>query len=163
MSNYINSLKFLVNQNKNTKKNFNVDTYNVGANKIYRILYTPNNTKETFVNGYILNNGTFHINYGKTRQNLRRRGIGTQMRALMTLAAKKHGIKLVNQISSFNNSSQRKNYSKPPSSYIMQKLGFNQQKQNSNTYYHKYNFNKKSNKNINKLVRYAYRKSSRNN
>lgn len=135
--------------------NFNVTSrYGTSSGiEVYRIRYKPNTNNETYVNGHIKNN-TFKINNGQTRKNLRGKGIGKQMRALLTLAAKQYGLKRVKQTSAFVENNQRKTHNRPPSSYIMESLGFNRKKSNNNIYKYVYNFSKKTNNK--KLIRAAY-------
>lgn len=117
---YKNVLRNLANKN-----NFNV--VNLG-NGNTRLRYRKNRTGNTFVNVTQPQNnepGTLFIGHGRTRPNLRRRGLGTRMRALVTLAAKLAGYKRMRQYSTYANKNQRKNYpNAPPSSKIMNKLGF---------------------------------------
>ena len=119
MSEYKRILRNLANRN-----NFNVLNMNRGgANKV-RLVYKKNKTRNTFVNVNAPNNkNNMYISYGKTHPNLRRQGIGTRMRALVTLAAKLAGYKRMHQYSMYVNKNQM--YEKtPPSSRIMNKLGF---------------------------------------
>ncbi len=144
--NYENALKSIIDD-----KNFSV----VRKNKNVHLSYKPNTMRQTYVKTTINNPFTLNITSGKTRYNLRNKGIGKQMRALMTLAAKKTGFKNVTQTSIFNEPEMRNTHTKPPSSYVMQSLGFKQKpnKRFVNVYHHKYTF---KNKNNSRLMRAAY-------
>jgi predicted GNAT family acetyltransferase len=146
MSSYKNKLRNLANTN-----NFNVINLNRGGNNKVRLLYKKNKTRNTYVNvnvPWINEPGTLYISHGKTRPNLRKQGLGTKMRALVTLAAKRAGYKRMRQISTYLNNTQKKNYpNAPPSSRIMNKLGF---RRNGNVTY-VFEFNTMNN---NKLKKY---------
>lgn len=149
-SDYKKILRNLANRN-----NFNVLNMNRGgANKV-RLVYKKNKTRSTFVNVNVpWNNerGTLYISYGKTNPNLRKQGLGTRMRALVTLAAKLAGYKYMRQYSTYVNKNQM-HQNTPPSSRIMNRLGFRK----NNTFSNKsasYVFNFK-NMNNNKLRKYA--------
>lgn len=116
MRNYKNVLKNMVNKNK-----YNV--VNLGNGNV-RLRYRKNKTGVTVVNVNPANNepNTMYIGHGRTRNNFRRKGIGTQMRALVTLAAKLAGYKRMRQYSTNLN---KKNKTSPSaSSRIMNRLGF---------------------------------------
>lgn len=147
--NYENALKSIINLENNTKRTYNV----VRNNKMVSLYYKPNVTRQTFVKTNTRDPFSLYISYGITRKNLRNKGIGKQMRALITLAAKKAGFKKVTQNSKFIENANRRTHEKPPSSYVMTKLGFNQIPGN-NMYHHKYVFNNKPNNSL--LVKYAY-------
>lgn len=129
------------------------------------------NSGSTFVVGkrMRMHPSIFYIEHGETEKTSRGKGIGKQMRALLTLAAKNAGYEKVKQTSAFLNGRQKnekkKNsnnyrYNAPPSSYIMKSLGFNQVKIHRNNkgrinqINHEYNFSK--NPNNSRLVRAAY-------
>ena len=120
MKKYKNVLRNLANKN-----NFNV--VNLG-NGNTRLRYRKNRTGNTFVNVTQPQHnepGTLFIGHGRTRSNLRKQSLGTRMRALVTLAAKLAGYNRMRQYSTYGNKTQIKNYpNAPPSSRIMNKLGF---------------------------------------
>lgn len=152
MSRYKNTLRNLANRN-----NFNVINMNRGgANKV-RLLYKKNKNKNTFVNVNVpWNNepGTLYISSGRTRPNLRRRGLGIRMRALVTLAAKLAGYNRMRQISIYKNNNQ-KWQSTPPSSRIMNRLGFRKSGnfKNKNTISYVFNFKTMNNSKLKNAIR----------
>jgi predicted GNAT family acetyltransferase len=119
MSSYKNKLRNLAGKNYNVVNMGNGNT---------RLRYRPNRTGTTVVNVTMPQNNepnTLYIGHGKTRPNLRKHGLGTRMRALVTLAAKLAGYKRMRQYSTYLNKNQKRNYpNAPPSSRIMNKLGF---------------------------------------
>lgn len=147
---YANALKRRINSENNTKKNFRV----VHRNKNVTLYYVPNKTNRTYVNTMITNPFEFNISSGHTHPSWRGKGIGKQMRALMTLAAKNAGFKKVTQTAVFVNNRQRATHKKPPSSYVMKSLGFNVGSSYNNLIHHRYNFNKKPNNT--RLIRAAF-------
>lgn len=138
---YADALHRRINSENNTRKNFTV----VHKNKNVTLYYVPNKTKRTYVKSRITNPFEFNISEGHTHPNWREKGVGKQMRALMTLAAKNAGFKNVTQAAVFMDNRQRKTHKNPPSSYVMRSLGFNVSSTYPNTIYHRYNFNKKPN------------------
>ena len=114
-------------RNLANRNNFNVVSMG-NENYKARLLYKKNKTRSTYVNVNKPQNnksGILMISHGKTRPNLQRQGLGIRMRALVTLAAKLAGYNSMRQYSMYSNKNQRKNYpNAPPSSRIMNKLGF---------------------------------------
>lgn len=144
-------------RNLANKNNFNVINLNRGGNNKVRLLYKKNKNRSTYVNVNVpWNNepGTLYISHGKTRPNMRRQGLGTRMRALVTLAAKLAGYKRMRQISTYLNNTQKTIYSVPPSSRIMNQLGFrrNGTFNNKNTVSYVFDF---KNMNNSKLRKYS--------
>lgn len=82
-------------------------------------------------------NHIIHLELGRTNKNYRRQGYGTQIRAIILWCAKRAGYKLAFQDSIFmaNSNTSRP---RPPSAYIMNKLGFNHQNRNNNGSEHRY-------------------------
>lgn len=152
MSKYKNTLRNLANKSKN----FNVINMNRGgANKV-RLVYKKN-PKNTYVNVNVpWNNepGTLYISHGRTHPNLRRKGLGTRMRALVTLAAKLAGYNRMRQISIYKNNNQ-KWQSTPPSSRIMNRLGFRKSGNfnNKNTISYVFNFKNMNNSKLKNAIR----------
>jgi len=70
-----------------------------------------------------------YLESGRTNINYRRRGFGTQIRAIILWCAKRAGYKTAFQTSMFLTNSNRSR-NRPPSAYIMNKLGFNTYKNN---------------------------------
>jgi len=101
----------------------NVPNVNVHVNsnmKMATVSYGPG----TFVTTtFHPNTKSVHINYGRTHHSIRRKGVGTMLRALITLAAKNAKVK-VTQRSVYTKNT--KNSEMPPSYYIMKKLGYTQ-------------------------------------
>ncbi len=164
--NIVNALRKRINRENNTKRNFQVLRLRNGVELVYA---KNNDTGGTFVVGKHISPRIFYIEHGETNKTSQGKGIGKQMRALLTLAAKNAGYKKVRQTSAFLNRSQKnekkKNsnnyrYNAPPSSYIMKSLGFNQVKIHRNNkgrinqINHEYNFTKNPNNSL--LVKSAY-------
>lgn len=152
-SDYKKILRKLANIN-----NFNVINMNRGGDDKVRLVYKKNKTRNTFVNVNVpWNNepGTLYISHGKTSLNMRRKGIGTRMRALVTLAAKLAGYNRMRQISVYMNKNQKKAYSLPPSSRIMNALGFRKSGNfnNKNTVSYVFNFKNMNNTKLRELAK----------
>jgi hypothetical protein len=115
MNAYFNSLKRIADNVPNVNVNINSNR------KMATVSYGPG----TFVTTtFKPDTKSVHINYGRTHQNIRRKGVGTMLRALITLAAKNAKVNKVTQRSVHTKNT--KNIEKPPSYYIMKKLGYNQ-------------------------------------
>ena len=83
----------------------------------------------------VLDGSKLFIELGRTNANYRRRGFGTQIRAIVLWCAKRAGYKRAYQDSMFMSNSNTSR-SRPPSAYIMNKLGFgvtNNSNSNSNS------------------------------
>ncbi len=142
MTNYKTILKNLANKNKFRVVSMGNENYKA------RLLYKKNKTGSTYVNVNANNKepGTLFISHGKTHPNLRRQGLGTKMRALVTLAAKLAGYKRMRQYSIYSNKNQKRNYpNAPPSSRIMNRLGFIRNKNNGDIIAYVFEFNKMNN------------------
>jgi predicted GNAT family acetyltransferase len=120
MKKYKNVLRNLA-----SKNNFNVIPMGNENYKV-RLVYKKNKNRSTYVNVNRSNEPeTLMISHGKTRSTLRRQGLGTRMRVLVTLAAKLAGYRRMRQYSMYSNKNQVRNYpNAPPSSRIMNRLGF---------------------------------------
>jgi len=146
---YARALQNILNQENNTRRNYGV--YKKGSE--VEIYYKPNSTRGTFVQSIINNPHSFNISLGKTNVKFRNKGIGKQMRALMTLAAKRAGFNKITQTAVFLEQNQMKTHNKPPSSYVMKSLGFDQL-DHGGFLHHKYVFKNKPNNS--RLVKSAY-------
>ncbi len=146
---YARALQNVINQENNTRRNYGV--HKKGA-EVY-IYYKPNSTRGTFVKSIINNPHSFNISLGKTNAAFRNKGIGKQMRALMVLAAKRAGFNKITQTAVFLETNQMKTHKKPPSSYVMKSLGFNNFT-HGGFLHHKYVFKNKPNNSL--LVKSAY-------
>ena len=69
--------------------------------------------------------GILDLSYGQTKKPYEGRGFGKIIRAACVVAAKKAGFRTVNQVSTYLNGARPRAGLKPPSAYIMNKLGFN--------------------------------------
>ena len=69
--------------------------------------------------------GVLDLSYGETRKPHEGRGFGKIIRAACVVAAKRAGFKSVNQVSTYVHGATPRAKLKPPSAYIMNKLGFN--------------------------------------
>ncbi len=152
---YANALQNIINKENDTKQNFSINRKN---GRVY-LYYKPNSTRRTYVYSVINTPNKFNISFGRTNAPFRNKGIGKQMRALMTLAAKRAGFKKVTQQSIFIEKNQVKTHKNPPSSYIMKSLGFDQDSRGGGVINHVYVFNNKSNNN--RLVQAAYHRRIR--
>lgn len=70
-----------------------------------------------------LDGDAIYLENGRTNMNYRRQGFGTQIRAIILWCAKRAGYKTAYQTSMFMYNS-NKSRPRPPSAYIMNKLGF---------------------------------------
>lgn len=141
-----------------TKIAKNIQNMNVNTNPKYFSVDLKYKNTGAYVSSST-NGNVVHIKHGHTRQNLRSRHIGRQLRAIVTLAAKRAGYKKVKQTSVFTHrntvptliETKRGNtkFRYPPSSYVMKSLGFNTLKtgndHDGHYYKHEYNFSKKPN------------------
>jgi len=86
-----------------------------------------------------------YLESGRTNINYRRQGFGTQIRAIILWCAKRAGYKTAFQTSMFLTNSNRSR-NRPPSAYIMNRLGFNklnsQNENNTTTEYRSMNLNR---------------------
>ena len=80
----------------------------------------------------VLDGSKLFIELGRTNASYRRRGFGTQIRAIVLWCAKRAGYKRADQDSMFMSNSNTSR-SRPPSAYIMNKLGFGFANKNSNS------------------------------
>jgi predicted GNAT family acetyltransferase len=141
--NYARALQNVLNARDNTRKDYKVVHKHRGVN----LYYKPDKTNSTYMRMNITSPFSLNMTSGKTHKNLRGKGIGKQLRALATLAAKKAGFKNVTQTAVFMEPEMRKTHKYPPSSYIMKSLGFNQypSRVSNNILHHTYNFKTKPN------------------
>lgn len=162
---YVNEVKKIA-ESENVRVNVNSKNHRV------TLSYGPGNKTYVRTRPHKNNEDYMHIELGMTDPNLRGRGIGKQLRAIVTLAAGKAGYKKVKQESAFinrntvlapmNKKSTKKGnvnntgrpmYRYPPSYYVMQSLGFNvTNKTEPVFFFHEYNFNKKTSSNRQKLL-----------
>lgn len=115
MNSYFRSLKRIASNIPNVNVNINSNR------KTATVSYGPG----SFVNTtFHPNTNSVHINYGRTHPNIRRKGVGTMLRALITLAAKNAKVSKVTQRSVHTKNT--RNSEIPPSAIIMKKIGFRQ-------------------------------------
>jgi len=74
----------------------------------------------------LLDGSDIHLESGRTNFNQRRKGYGTNIRAIILWCAKRAGYKKAHQISMFMTNSNTSRH-RPPSAYIMNRLGFKHQ------------------------------------
>lgn len=109
------------NFNKYLDPHLHIQAYRSG--KIMVVNYYYGNTSVARQTCY-LDGPEVYLESGRTNINYRRRGFGTQIRAIILWCAKRAGYTTAFQTSMFMTNS-NKSRNRPPSAYIMNKLGFN--------------------------------------
>ena len=127
MNTYFNSLKRVANSvpnvNVNVNRNLKTATLSYGPGTFVTTTYKP----ET---------NSVHINYGRTHKNMRMKGVGTMLRALVTIAAMNTVSKVTQRSVHTKNTKGVTNF--PPSYYIMKKLGYRKVSNGPNAYNFEY-------------------------
>jgi len=88
----------------------------------------------------MLDGNEIYLENGRTNMNYRRQGFGTQIRSIILWCAKRAGYKKAYQTSMFMVNS-NKSRPRPPSAYIMNKLGF---KNGNSPFNNNFNMNNKT-------------------